>query len=184
MLDTPRTTTSSSSGSGSGSGRSCYSPLLTTHSLVLLTTSHNYTQEMSDHYMAPLNQVALACLQETLCTSAPLHLYTPPLQSTSAPPHCTSEVYLCTTPLHSLHLCTPALHPCAAQEIQHECFLMGIPLRTRHREVAPNQYAGPAPRHKARTQGQHHPALNTQHIASTQGQHHLAPDTTPVRTVQ
>jgi glutamine synthetase len=26
------------------------------------------------------------------------------------------------------------------QELQHECFMMGIPLRTRHREVAPNQY--------------------------------------------
>ena len=26
------------------------------------------------------------------------------------------------------------------QEIQHECFMMGIPMRTRHREVAPNQY--------------------------------------------
>jgi len=26
------------------------------------------------------------------------------------------------------------------KEIQHECFLMGIPLRTRHSEVAPNQY--------------------------------------------
>ena len=26
------------------------------------------------------------------------------------------------------------------QEIQHECFKMGIPLKTRHREVAPNQY--------------------------------------------
>ncbi len=26
------------------------------------------------------------------------------------------------------------------QEIQEQCFLMGIPLRTRHREVAPNQY--------------------------------------------
>jgi len=26
------------------------------------------------------------------------------------------------------------------KEIQHECFLLGIPLRTRHREVAPNQY--------------------------------------------
>jgi len=26
------------------------------------------------------------------------------------------------------------------REIQHECFMMGIPLRTRHREVAPNQY--------------------------------------------
>ena len=45
-------------------------------------------QELCDHYMAPLNQVALKCMQE----------------------------------------------------IQHECFLMGIPLNTRHREVAPNQY--------------------------------------------
>jgi glutamine synthetase len=26
------------------------------------------------------------------------------------------------------------------QEIQHECFLVGIPMKTRHREVAPNQY--------------------------------------------
>jgi glutamine synthetase len=26
------------------------------------------------------------------------------------------------------------------QEIQHECFMLGIPMRTRHREVAPNQY--------------------------------------------
>jgi glutamine synthetase len=26
------------------------------------------------------------------------------------------------------------------QEIQEQCFKMGIPLRTRHREVAPNQY--------------------------------------------
>jgi glutamine synthetase len=26
------------------------------------------------------------------------------------------------------------------QEIQNQCFIMGIPLRTRHREVAPNQY--------------------------------------------
>ena len=26
------------------------------------------------------------------------------------------------------------------REIQHECFKMGIPLKTRHREVAPNQY--------------------------------------------
>jgi glutamine synthetase len=25
-------------------------------------------------------------------------------------------------------------------EIMHECYLLGIPLRTRHREVAPNQY--------------------------------------------
>jgi glutamine synthetase len=45
-------------------------------------------QEMSDHYMGPLNQVAMKCLQE----------------------------------------------------IQHECFLVGIPMKTRHREVAPNQY--------------------------------------------
>ena len=45
-------------------------------------------QEMSDHYMAPLNPNALNCLRE----------------------------------------------------IQHECFRMGIPLKTRHREVAPNQY--------------------------------------------
>jgi len=45
-------------------------------------------QEMSDHYMAPLNPNALNCLRE----------------------------------------------------IQHECFKMGIPLKTRHREVAPNQY--------------------------------------------
>jgi glutamine synthetase len=26
------------------------------------------------------------------------------------------------------------------QEVQQECFKLGIPLRTRHREVAPNQY--------------------------------------------
>jgi glutamine synthetase len=45
-------------------------------------------QELCDHYMGPLNQVALACMQE----------------------------------------------------IQHEAFKMGIPLNTRHREVAPNQY--------------------------------------------
>jgi len=45
-------------------------------------------QELCDHYMAPLNQVAKA----------------------------------------------------AMAEIQHECFKMGIPLKTRHREVAPNQY--------------------------------------------
>jgi len=45
-------------------------------------------QEMSDHYMAPPNHVAMECMRE----------------------------------------------------IQHECFLMGIPLRTRHREVAPGQY--------------------------------------------
>ena len=45
-------------------------------------------QELSDHYMAPLNQAALKCMQE----------------------------------------------------IQHEGFMMGIPLNTRHREVAPNQY--------------------------------------------
>jgi glutamine synthetase len=45
-------------------------------------------QELSDHYMAPLNQHALACMTA----------------------------------------------------IQEECFHLGIPLRTRHREVAPNQY--------------------------------------------
>jgi len=45
-------------------------------------------QETCDHYMAAINPVAMACLQE----------------------------------------------------LQHECFMMGIPLRTRHREVAPNQY--------------------------------------------
>lgn len=43
---------------------------------------------------------------------------------------------------------TPALK--CMQEIQSECFKMGIPLKTRHREVAPNQYEfaplfGPAP---------------------------------------
>jgi len=45
-------------------------------------------QEMCDHYMAPPNQLAMACMKE----------------------------------------------------IQHECFMLGIPLKTRHREVAPNQY--------------------------------------------
>ena len=45
-------------------------------------------QELSDHYMSPLNPVALACMKE----------------------------------------------------MQHEAFKMGIPLNTRHREVAPNQY--------------------------------------------
>ena len=45
-------------------------------------------QELSDHYMAPLNPIALECMKE----------------------------------------------------MQHECFKMGIPLNTRHREVAPNQY--------------------------------------------
>ena len=33
---------------------------------------------------------------------------------------------------------SPAL--ACMQEIQRQCFNMGIPLRTRHREVAPNQY--------------------------------------------
>lgn len=33
---------------------------------------------------------------------------------------------------------SPAL--AAMQEIQHECYKVGIPLKTRHREVAPNQY--------------------------------------------
>jgi glutamine synthetase len=28
----------------------------------------------------------------------------------------------------------------AMNEIQYECYMLGIPLRTRHREVAPNQY--------------------------------------------
>merc|ERR1712070_138814 len=45
-------------------------------------------QELSDHYMSPLNKAALECMKE----------------------------------------------------MQHECFKMGIPLNTRHREVAPNQY--------------------------------------------
>jgi len=45
-------------------------------------------QELCDHYMAAINPIAMACMQE----------------------------------------------------IQHECFMMGIPLKTRHREVAPNQY--------------------------------------------
>eukprot|EP00965_Chrysotila_dentata_P087237 2880475-Pleurochrysis_carterae.AAC.2 len=45
-------------------------------------------QELSDHYMSPLNAAALRCMKE----------------------------------------------------MQHECFKMGIPLKTRHREVAPNQY--------------------------------------------
>jgi len=45
-------------------------------------------QELSDHYMAPLNPIALECMKE----------------------------------------------------MQHEAFKMGIPLNTRHREVAPNQY--------------------------------------------
>jgi len=35
-------------------------------------------------------------------------------------------------------LTSPALG--AMQEMQEQCFKMGIPLRTRHREVAPNQY--------------------------------------------
>ena len=35
-------------------------------------------------------------------------------------------------------LTSPAL--ACMQEIQQQCFKMGIPLRTRHREVAPNQY--------------------------------------------
>lgn len=35
-------------------------------------------------------------------------------------------------------LSSPAL--ACMQEIQNECFKVGIPLRTRHREVAPNQY--------------------------------------------
>ena len=35
-------------------------------------------------------------------------------------------------------LTSPAL--ACMQEIQEQCFKLGIPLRTRHREVAPNQY--------------------------------------------
>lgn len=35
-------------------------------------------------------------------------------------------------------LTSPAL--ACMQEIQNQCFKIGIPLRTRHREVAPNQY--------------------------------------------
>jgi glutamine synthetase len=35
-------------------------------------------------------------------------------------------------------LATPALG--CMQEIQRQCFLLGIPLKTRHREVAPNQF--------------------------------------------
>ena len=37
-----------------------------------------------------------------------------------------------------ISLAAPAL--ACMQEIQQECFKLGIPLRTRHREVAPNQY--------------------------------------------
>jgi hypothetical protein len=35
-------------------------------------------------------------------------------------------------------LASPAL--ACMQEIQRQCFALGIPLKTRHREVAPNQY--------------------------------------------
>ena len=37
-----------------------------------------------------------------------------------------------------ISLSSPAL--ACMQEIQRQCFQLGIPLRTRHREVAPNQY--------------------------------------------
>jgi len=40
---------------------------------------------------------------------------------------------------HYMSAINPVAMACMA-EIQHECFMMGIPLRTRHREVAPNQY--------------------------------------------
>jgi len=40
---------------------------------------------------------------------------------------------------HYMAAFNPAALACV-QEIQHECFMMGIPLKTRHREVAPNQY--------------------------------------------
>jgi len=37
-----------------------------------------------------------------------------------------------------ISLASPAM--ACMQEIQHQCFKIGVPLRTRHREVAPNQY--------------------------------------------
>ena len=37
-----------------------------------------------------------------------------------------------------ISLTSPAL--ACMQEVQEQCFKIGIPLRTRHREVAPNQY--------------------------------------------
>jgi len=40
---------------------------------------------------------------------------------------------------HYMSAINPVAMACM-QEIQHECFMMGIPLKTRHREVAPNQY--------------------------------------------
>jgi glutamine synthetase len=40
---------------------------------------------------------------------------------------------------HYMAAFNPAAMACI-QEIQHECFMMGISMRTRHREVAPNQY--------------------------------------------
>lgn len=45
---------------------------------------------------------------------------------------------MCDHYMASLSTATPALK--CMQEIQDECWKMGIPLRTRHREVAPNQY--------------------------------------------
>ncbi|CAK0848434.1 unnamed protein product [Prorocentrum cordatum] len=55
---------------------------------------------------------------------------------------------MCDHYMGPLSSATPALK--CIQEIQEECFKMGIPLKTRHREVAPNQYEfaplfGPAP---------------------------------------
>jgi glutamine synthetase len=40
---------------------------------------------------------------------------------------------------HYMSAINPVAMACM-QEVQHECFMLGIPLRTRHREVAPNQY--------------------------------------------
>jgi len=40
---------------------------------------------------------------------------------------------------HYMSAINPVALACM-QEVQHECMMMGIPLRTRHREVAPNQY--------------------------------------------
>mmetsp|Transcript_60321 Transcript_60321/g.127735 ORF Transcript_60321/g.127735 Transcript_60321/m.127735 type:complete len:771 (-) Transcript_60321:107-2419(-) len=45
---------------------------------------------------------------------------------------------LCDHYMSAIHEAQPVLK--CMQEIQHECFKMGIPLKTRHREVAPNQY--------------------------------------------
>ena len=71
-------------------------------------------QGMCDHYMAPLSLTspALACMQVAILPPRPSYAH------------------------------TPNKHPntLTMQEIQRQCFQLGIPLRTRHREVAPNQY--------------------------------------------